>query len=511
MLMRPALLFLAPLSLTSALGLSACVPAPGHDRLAAHLAPLLAPMEARGARWGILVTDDTGRVLYARHEGQRFVPASNAKLFTTAAALVAYDTLTRPPYQLDTALFLAPRNNGAPNLILRGAADPFLSAAQDCAQQCLTDLADSAARAGLKHVHAVIGDDTLFADTRWGDGWSWNNLSTRYGTAISALTLDDNVASLIVTPGPGEGAPATVSVITPAYRVVNHVVTRRDAAEAPAIRLFPGNDTEHGSGTLTGTIKPGSTPLTVHSSIIDPAQLAARQLADMLVARGVRVDETKARHRPEGEDAAPQDLSFVRLGVMPQRPLAIDIRHILKDSQNLHAELLLRRLGLLAGKGTVQAGLEEREKLLASSGVDFSRVSLADGSGMSPYDRATPRDIVSLLLWAQHQRWGGEWADDLPLAATDGTLSHRFEGTVVAGRLHAKTGTLNGTHALSGYLVTTSGHRLILSILLNDVPELLSVATVPAKPLSDVAPRPAVGERPTDAIDRVVEALAAVE
>jgi D-alanyl-D-alanine carboxypeptidase/D-alanyl-D-alanine-endopeptidase (penicillin-binding protein 4) len=139
----------------------------------------------------------------------------------------------------------------------------------------------------------------------------------------------------------------------------------------------------------------------------------------------------------------------------------------LRQSQNLHAELLLRRLG---ASGTVADGLAARQAALAPAQLPPGSTSLYDGSGMSTYNRTSPRALVALLRWGLAQPWG-------PLA---GRMAHRraerhaegrLRGTALDGQLRAKTGTLMGTQALAGLLPAASGRVLTFAVLVNDLPE----------------------------------------
>jgi len=201
----------------------------------------------------------------------------------------------------------------------------------------------------------------------------------------------------------------------------------------------------------------------------------------MLEARGVKVTgAVRVHHRPfEPDDGLAVRSDDVVIDVtrrMPELaqltppPFAEDLRHINKVSQNLHAELALRRLGHVEGRGSIADGVAKVGAMLAAAGVPRTAWDLSDGSGMSSYNRIAPRGTVTLLRWIAAQPWGAQWRDTLPIGGTDGTLTRRFKGTPLEGKLFAKTGTLNATNALSGYLIARSGKTLTFSFLANDIP-----------------------------------------
>ncbi|MDZ7893811.1 MAG: D-alanyl-D-alanine carboxypeptidase/D-alanyl-D-alanine-endopeptidase [Sphingobium sp.] len=159
------------------------------------------------------------------------------------------------------------------------------------------------------------------------------------------------------------------------------------------------------------------------------------------------------------------------LARLPALPLAEDVRIINKVSQNLHADLLLRQVSRQSGSGSIADGQVALHTLMTQAGVPEGGYYFADGSGMSSYNRITPRAAVTLLGWIAKQPWGAAWRDTLPIAGEDGTLRNRFKGTLLQGKLFAKTGSLNAARALSGYFVTRSGRTLIFSALANDMPD----------------------------------------
>ncbi|HYJ82365.1 MAG TPA: D-alanyl-D-alanine carboxypeptidase, partial [Allosphingosinicella sp.] len=165
--------------------------------LAAEPEPLQQRVEARlkevgpGTRFGLVVATEDGRELIAIAPDSRFIPASNTKMFTTAAAFATIAGVDRPDEEGGAAVRLETRGRAAPDVVLEGRGDARLSSRPDCVKDCLAVLADAVA-AKARVVGDVIGDDSLFPDQRWGPGMSWNNIPTRSGTAASALSLDDN-------------------------------------------------------------------------------------------------------------------------------------------------------------------------------------------------------------------------------------------------------------------------------------------------------------------------------
>jgi D-alanyl-D-alanine carboxypeptidase/D-alanyl-D-alanine-endopeptidase (penicillin-binding protein 4) len=438
-----------------------------------------------GTRLGLLVVDADGRELVAARADERFVPASNAKLFTAAAAFATLDIAAA-----DAAGGATVRLERR-DVVLTGHGDARLSSAPDCRVDCLADLARAIA-ARTHVVRDVIGDDTAFPDERWPAGMSWNNMAGRYGTAISALTVDDNVVAVTVTPGARDGAAATVDG-DGYYRLESRVITGGTKSSLGTTRV-PGSDLLRVAGTV-----PAGAPTTLWVAVDDPAHRAAWRLAALLRAAGVRVTgRVTVRHRfsSDADDPArrgatpmPRVPEGAVLARLTPPPLADDLRATMKASQNLHAELLLRRVGATRGSGSVADGQAAVRALLDRAGVARAATEFADGSGMSSYDRITPRAAVALLRWTQAQPWGAAFRDTLPVGAVDGTLAHRFADTPLAGKVFAKTGSLNAANALSGFLVAASGRTLTFSALANDMADDASATRAIDRALVEIAAR----------------------
>jgi D-alanyl-D-alanine carboxypeptidase/D-alanyl-D-alanine-endopeptidase (penicillin-binding protein 4) len=426
-----------------------------------------------GTRFGLVVATETGQELIAIAPDQRFIPASNTKMFTTAAGFATLPAVEGPDVSGGAAVRLEGKGR-APDLVLQGNGDARLSSAANCTADCLAALADAVA-ARTRVVTNVIGDDSVFPDERWSPGMSWNNIQSRYGTGISALTLDDNELPIrVIATEPGR--PPRLEAM-PYYDIDNQVLTVAEGKTELEFYRMPNSR----SLRLTGTIAVGAEPELLKLGIDDPAHYAAWRFKSLLEARGVRVKgEVRVRHRPLTKDddpkarkgpLAPRPEQPEPLARLTPPPLIEDMRIINKESQNLHAELMLRRVARQGGTGSLADGVAAVSTMLQNAGVPRLAYDFSDGSGMSTYNRVAPRGVVIFLRWIAAQPWGQKWRATLPVGGIDGTLAKRFRGTALQGRIFAKTGTINATNALSGYMIAASGRTLVFSAYANDVPE----------------------------------------
>src|SRR5580704_1413681 len=197
--------------------------------LARQIEFLLADPVVSRAHWGIYVTEMDGTPIYALNEGQMFQPASNAKLFTTAAAMALLGAGTT----FETKAVARGSFDGAEKLtgelVLIGGGDANLSGREipyvapalrpkpsppaPPALRYLEELADQIAKTGLKVVNGdVVGDDTLFPWEPYAEDWAIDDAVWGYGAPVSALTITDNQLKVKVTPGITAGKPAMVTV-----------------------------------------------------------------------------------------------------------------------------------------------------------------------------------------------------------------------------------------------------------------------------------------------------------
>jgi len=426
--------------------------------------------------WGLLIVDaTTGETLYEKNAGKYFVPASNMKLLTTALAL---DTLG-PDYRFRTTVetngTLSAEGKISGDLILVGRGDPNLSNRKfpfdtkeefdGPPEKALAELADAVVARGVKEISGdVVGDDSYFSRERYPDGWEIDDMVWEYGAAISAIEVDDNTVSLTLTAGEKPG-DAVMAVMEPAEQefIVKNEVTTVGAKEKEDLRLTrePGASTVVVSGVLPAK----SAPRKLVLAIQEPAQHAAALLARLLSERGVKVGgNIRARHEPDPAEASRTVLAehvSIRLGD--------SVKLVNKISQNLHTEVLLRTAARQTGRWSDPEDLQKFPKeFYAKVGIATDDVMQTDGSGLSRHDLVTPRAFVALLQYAQRQAWFPSYYDSLPVAGVDGTLNERMRSADIAGRIHAKTGSVAHVRTLSGFAEAPGGRRLIFSFLSNN-------------------------------------------
>jgi len=327
------------------------------------------------------------------------------------------------------------------------------------------ELADTLAAKGVKEISGdVIGDDSYFPRERYPNGWEIDDMVWEYGAAVSAIVVDDNTVALTLTAGeqPGDPVQAAVTPATPDFMVENEVSTSAaDVKSDLTLTREPGANLV----VVKGTLPAKSAPRKLVLAIEEPAQHAAVLLKRMLEDRGIRVGGVARAQHVRTESGGEPIVLAEHLSV----PLGDAVKLINKISQNLHTEMLLRTAARQSGPwATTEDLMKVPTDFYATAGIVPGDVIQTDASGLSRHDLVTPRAIVTLLGFAQKQPWFGPYYASLPVAGQDGTLEDRMKNTPAAGRIHAKTGSVEHVRTLSGFAETPSGRRLIFSFLSNN-------------------------------------------
>ena len=448
------------------------------NRFSARVDVALSNPAASKGEWGLLIADAaTGETLYALNEDKYFVPASNMKLFSTALALSKLGVDYKFQTTLETRGTISDDGTLSGDLFLVGRGDPNLSNRKfpfnlkeefdGQPEKVLAELADKLVAKGVKQIKGdVVGDDSYFPREPYPDGWEIGDMVWEYGAAISAIVLDDNTATLTLTPGilAGDAVKAEIAPVTPDFYVENDVVT--SAAEVKSditLTREPGAQLVVVRGTLPANSAPRKLILAIH----EPALHAAAVLQKLLTDRGVKITgNSRAVHIAEvPADTPPRAVLAEHISI----PLGDSVKLVNKISQNLHTEMLLRTAARQSGLWAKPEDLMKfPTDFYAAAGIAPDDVIQTDGSGLSRHDLVTPRALVALLKYAQTQPWFQAYYASLPVAGIDGTLEDHMKNTIAAGRIHAKTGSVEHVRTRSGFAELPSGRTLIFSFLSNN-------------------------------------------
>lgn len=469
------------------------------DELAAKVDAIVTAPEYKHSKWGILVVDaESGQTVYERNPDTLCSPASVTKLYSCAAALVAYGPdyrFTTPVYRrgelkdgaLDGDLILVAQGD----LTLGGRADGkgglafkdhdhtyanWLSAGAALTEADplagLNALARQVREAGIRRVDGdVLVDDRLFPRAR-GSGSGPD--------VLSPIIVNDNVVDVTITPAAEAGKPAAI-VLRPATDFVQVDARVETAEEGSPVRVTVERVAPH-RYTVLGNVPAGGKVVQRICPVEDPADFARALFIDCLRRAGVTV--AASAFRPPTA-TLPERVACDRLprvAAYTSPPLSEMLKVTLKVSHNLYASTLPLLLAVQEGKQSLAAGLRRQGQILTDLGVDAGTISLESGAGGGNGDRVTPRATVQLLRAMAKRPDFAAYEAALPVLGVDGTLADAVGADSPArGKIRAKTGTygdsdlLNGrmllrSKSLAGYLTSAGGRTLAFAVFLNDVP-----------------------------------------
>lgn len=446
---------------------ASAAPAPAPARpLGDRLDTIFNDPQWESSHWGVLVQDlNTSEVLYEREPAKRVMPASNMKLFTTAAALEALG----PDHRFETPIYVTGTTDTAGvlhgNIYIVGTGDPSISGrySDTPTTAILERWADAISSAGITYIEGdIIGDDDIFDDQAIAGSWHVDYLSEWYAAENSGLAINDNCWDMILEDGEVLDLLPTsyynfvgITELTPTSGTGNISIDRK-----------PGTNEIH----LKGSANP-SRPMkewgSIHNGTLFTVTLLKETLEDRLIGvsgQAVDIDDmetSKAEHLKKN----PGTRVYTHVSPPLSRILAI----INKPSQNFYADMILKVIGANTGTvGSFASGETVVKDLLTSAGANPAPFNMADGSGLSRRNYVTPQQVVSLLAYMKSRPHFPVYEASLPVMGEDGTLKGRMAGTAAAGNVKAKTGTIGNVRSLSGYLTAKNGHTLAFCMIANN-------------------------------------------
>lgn len=428
--------------------------------------------------WGIRIVDpERGQILYSRHAHLKFVPASNQKLLSTAAAL----SLLGPDFRYQTDLLAAgPLEDGgatlAGDLLLMPSGDPtFSERFFPSAQAPLDSLAQGVWAAGVRTVTGSLVVDVSGWDSTSVPGtWETEDLPAAFASTGGAFSIAEGTLTLEVTGGTEVGETARTRWWPyVADDFVNTAFTTVSADSSTRGRHL-GYLPESRRHEISGVVRVSDTD-TIRFSQRDPVRVASQGLLLALEHRGIDVRGGVRIVWNEGEVVEPENClthqdcpEALQLAGLTSPPLSEIVKGILEPSQNWMTEQLVRTLGAELGEeGSWEEGFRvQREFFIQDVGVDSLDLVLRDGSGISAKNLVTPRALVRILDFMRDSDNAGIFRHALASPGEEeSTLRSRLPE--LESRVFAKTGTITHVNSLSGYVFTDSGRELIFSILSN--------------------------------------------
>ena len=341
-------------------------------------------------QWSVLVQNQASvgqrQDLYANNPSTLLMPASNNKIFTTAAAL----TKLGGQYQLRTPVLGSAIGPELATMRVVGQGDPSFSTSQ------LRTLTQQLKQKGIRRVNLLIGDDTVFRGEPYNPFWATRHRGEGYAAPVNSLLVNEN-------------------------------------------NIFD-------------------------SSVPNPGNYFVGEFRKILTTSGIQVIQSTLVKR------TPASASEIELAAVVSPPLSQLISETNQNSNNVYAEAILKTLGRLQEPTSLDSsasGVNAVRQVLSSLDVNPNRYSMVDGSGLAERNRASAEAFVQTLQAMALQPEAQTFRRSLAVAGRSGTLTNRMGNTSAAGVVSAKTGTLQGAVALSGYINAPNYSPLVFSIIVN--------------------------------------------
>jgi len=411
---------------------------------------------AQQAHIGIMIQSmKTGKILYQRHANQLFTPASVQKMLTATAAL----NYLKPSFTFRTELLTRGkivRHTLEGNLFIKFTGDPELTSKQ------LKKLIHQLHQHGIQRITGRIYiDATAYGNVPYPPGWIWDDLSYSFAAPLMTTIINHNYFTLTLkTPGSKKrhplietDLPMNIASFTNELTVVN------SPQKNCPIGIYSHC---HNHYVLRGCYYRRWKQQIRQIAIRDMPRYATVLVHDFLATDHIRYRGSIA-FKP-----SPKSAHIIAQHFSP--PLKKIVKRMLKESDNLTTDSLLKKLGetYFQDRGTWQNSLRALKKLLKPSGVNFKKTLINDGAGLSRYNLLSPKQLSKILYYAYHnKRVRRPFIQSLPIAGRDGTLEYRMQDLGKGGRVHAKTGSMTGVTALAGFIRTKHIGTISLVIMVN--------------------------------------------
>ncbi|MBT5469080.1 MAG: D-alanyl-D-alanine carboxypeptidase/D-alanyl-D-alanine-endopeptidase [Nitrospina sp.] len=414
----------------------------------------------RKNKYGVKIYSlDRGETLYEIRSNRLFIPASNAKILTTAVALKYLGSNYRYTTRIYTDGVLENQILKG-NLYIKGSGDPKLVTEQ------LWLLVNELRNLPIKKITGnIIADSSFFDERMRVKTWIKNPGAQAYEAPLGALSFNFNTIKVYVSPGKKTGDRPEI-VIEPENDYIKLENKARTLKPGRRNRLIVNRVDKEGHDliTVSGGINLGQPRAQYFLNITNPTQYALNVFKSYLGLSEIKFDGQLQ------EGTLPENA--VELHAHEGEPLALALRGLNKFSNNFVAEQILKTIGAehLGQPGSTQKGLSVFEEYMKQLGYEPNQYKIFDGSGLSRQNRLSPTIIVDILRNVKDDlNVYPEFVSALGVMGVDGNVKNRMKKVESSGKARVKTGTLNFVSTLSGFFESKEGELFAFSILMNDL------------------------------------------
>lgn len=421
----------------------------------------------------LLATDmKTGEVLASVNPDMSVIPASNTKLFTTAAAL----ELLGADYTYKTELVYTGNLDSTGllkgDLIIRGSGDPTLGSRffTDHANYNYNELfIEAVQKAGIKHVSGnIVGDGTIYIKETTPPTWAWEDLGNYFGAVPNGLTVNDNMMTLHFKTGRDGSEPVYMGSEPPIKGMnLTNLTTASASVTRENTNVF--GKTYQLSKYIEGPMPINKNDVTVRCILPDPPLFVATQLLDSLNSRGIKV-LGKPFSAADNNRYLEKDTTAKVICTLESPPLSEIIKYTNWHSINLYAEHCAILVGMKwFNSSSIPMGGAAVMQFWKSKGMDIKGMSINDGCGLSHFNIVTARQLCYLLTYMHNtSQYYDAFNNSLTMCGDKGTMAGMCLNTRAEKNARGKSGTVRRVKSYSGYVTSRSGREIAWAIIINN-------------------------------------------
>lgn len=399
-------------------------------------------------------------------------PASTQKLFTTSAALILFG----PDKKFETKILydgqIDKQNrtlNG--NIYIQGGGDPTLCSKYfDNSTFAITTWVQTIKNLGIDTINgAIIGDASIFSDDIVPPTWAWEDIGNYFGSGPCGLSIFDNSYTLFFNTSSYSGGKTSITKMEPDIPQMTFENTVKAAnINSDKSYIFGAPYTYH--RYIRGYLPKGKTDYKVRGTMPDPELFTAQYLCNLLETAGVVINKPATTIRILNDSIYLNTTKTIITKTFSPA-LSEIIYQLNKKSINLFAESILVHIGILMDTvNDTKSSTDALVNFWAGRGLDTEGISINDGCGLSQYNGVSPKQLVYVLktMYNQPKNIYEAFFNSLPIAGKDGTLSNVGDGTIIEGRINAKSGSIRGVRCYAGYATTLDGKTIAFAMMLNN-------------------------------------------